>query len=214
MADLSSSPYFLLILFIAAFALPLVYLIWIRNSPRYGREPWPTVLKTFAWGRVQRHHRDHPECLVHPRPQLKPVSERFLRAAFPGPEHGNRGARRRTDRGRSRERGRSDRGPSADAIEDRRPRLWRRGGPGVFRDRESGLRARGPSRPGRRALRLARRGRGSVFLLDVPPCELDRGDGLRAGQVLALRPPMGRLPVLLRRGRNACGVQSLLDLGR
>src|SRR6266849_3033387 len=142
MADLSSSPYFLLILFIAAFALPLVYLIWIRNSPRYGR------------------------------------------------------------------------GPSADAIEDRRPRLRRRGGPGVFRDRESGLRTRGPSRPGRRALRLARRGRGSVFLLDVPPCELDRGDGLRAGQVLALRPPMGRLPVLLRRGRNACGVQSLLDLGR
>src|SRR5713101_6475191 len=52
MADLSSSPYFLLILFIAAFALPLVYLIWIRNSPRYGREPWPTVLKTFAWGAV------------------------------------------------------------------------------------------------------------------------------------------------------------------
>src|SRR5947199_18444 len=52
MADLASSPYFLLILFIAAFALPLVYLVWIRNSPRYGREPWPTVLKTFAWGAV------------------------------------------------------------------------------------------------------------------------------------------------------------------
>src|SRR5881628_975796 len=52
MADLASSPYFLLILFIAAFALPLLYLIWIRNSPRYGREPWPTVLKTFAWGAV------------------------------------------------------------------------------------------------------------------------------------------------------------------
>jgi len=32
--------------------LPLVYLVWIRNSPRYGREPWPTVLKTFAWGAV------------------------------------------------------------------------------------------------------------------------------------------------------------------
>ena len=52
MADLASSPYFLLILFIAAFALPLLYLVWIRNSPRYGREPWPTVLKTFAWGAV------------------------------------------------------------------------------------------------------------------------------------------------------------------
>src|SRR6266704_2994744 len=52
MADLASSPYFLLILFIAAFALPLVYLVIIRNSPRYGREPWRTVLKTFAWGAV------------------------------------------------------------------------------------------------------------------------------------------------------------------
>src|SRR2546428_13660046 len=52
MADLASSPYFLLILFIAAFALPLLYLIWIRKSPRYGREPGPTVLKTFAWGAV------------------------------------------------------------------------------------------------------------------------------------------------------------------
>src|SRR5438093_11366817 len=52
MAYRASSPYFLLILFIAAFALPLLYLIWIRNSPRYGREPWPTVLKTFAWGAV------------------------------------------------------------------------------------------------------------------------------------------------------------------
>src|SRR5213596_2211845 len=52
MADLASSPYFLLILFIAAFALPLVYLVWIRNSPRYGREPWSTVLKAFSWGAV------------------------------------------------------------------------------------------------------------------------------------------------------------------
>src|SRR5438552_782560 len=52
MADLASSPYFLLILFIAAFALPLVYLVWIRNSPRYGRKPWPTVLQTFAWRAV------------------------------------------------------------------------------------------------------------------------------------------------------------------
>src|SRR6266699_3000732 len=144
MADLASSPYFLLILFIAAFALPLLYLIWIRNSPRYGREPWPT----------------------------------------------------------------------ADAIEYRRLGLWCRSGPGVFGDRESGLRTRGPARPGRRAFRLARRGRGSVVLLDIPPCKLDRGDGIRAGQVLALRPPMGCLPFLHRCGRDACGVQSLLDLGR
>src|SRR6058998_2608221 len=52
MADLATSPYFLLILLIAAFALPLVYLVWIRNSVRSGREPWSTVLKAFSWGAV------------------------------------------------------------------------------------------------------------------------------------------------------------------
>lgn len=52
MADLASSPYFLLVLVISAFTLPLVFLIWIRNSVRYGKEPWSTVLKAFAWGAV------------------------------------------------------------------------------------------------------------------------------------------------------------------
>ena len=52
MADLATSPAFLLVLVISAFSLPLVFLVWIRNSARYGREPWPTVLKTFAWGAV------------------------------------------------------------------------------------------------------------------------------------------------------------------
>ena len=52
MADLTTSPYFLLVLLISAFALPLVFLVWIRNTARYGREPWSTVLKTFAWGAV------------------------------------------------------------------------------------------------------------------------------------------------------------------
>ncbi len=52
MADLASSPYFLVVLIISAFAPPLVFLVWIRNSPRYGREPWSTVLKTFSWGAV------------------------------------------------------------------------------------------------------------------------------------------------------------------
>ena len=112
MADLASSPYFLLILFIAAFALPLVYLVWIRNSPRYGREPWPT------------------------------------------------------------------------------------------------------SRARRGALRIARRGRGPFLLIDLPPCEFDRRHGLRARQVLALRAPVGRLPVLYRCGRHACDVQPVLDFGR
>jgi len=52
MTDLASSPLFLVVPVISAFALPLVYLVLIRNSARYGREPWPTVLKTFAWGAV------------------------------------------------------------------------------------------------------------------------------------------------------------------
>jgi RsiW-degrading membrane proteinase PrsW (M82 family) len=52
MADSATSPYFLLVLLIAAFALPLVYLVWIRNSVRSGREPWSTVLKAFSWGAV------------------------------------------------------------------------------------------------------------------------------------------------------------------
>ena len=52
MADLASSPLFLLVLVISAFSLPLIFLVWIRNTARYGREPWSTVLKTFAWGAV------------------------------------------------------------------------------------------------------------------------------------------------------------------
>src|SRR5437899_4174972 len=52
MADLASSPLFLLVLVVSAFSLPLVFLVWIRNTARYGREPWSTVLKTFAWGAV------------------------------------------------------------------------------------------------------------------------------------------------------------------
>src|SRR5213594_4334301 len=52
MADLASSPLFLLVLILSAFSLPLIFLVWIRNTARYGREPWSTVLKTFAWGAV------------------------------------------------------------------------------------------------------------------------------------------------------------------
>jgi RsiW-degrading membrane proteinase PrsW (M82 family) len=52
MTDLATSPFFLIVLVISAFALPLIYLVLIRNTARYGREPWPTVLKTFAWGAV------------------------------------------------------------------------------------------------------------------------------------------------------------------
>jgi RsiW-degrading membrane proteinase PrsW (M82 family) len=52
MTDLASSPYFLVVLVISALALPLIYLIMIRNTARYGREPWRTVLWTFAWGAI------------------------------------------------------------------------------------------------------------------------------------------------------------------
>jgi RsiW-degrading membrane proteinase PrsW (M82 family) len=52
MADPATSPTFLVVLLVAAFALPLVYLVWIRNSVRSGREPWSTVLKAFSWGAV------------------------------------------------------------------------------------------------------------------------------------------------------------------
>ncbi len=52
MADLASSPYFLVVLVISAFALPLIFLVWIRNTARYSKEPWSTVLRAFAWGAV------------------------------------------------------------------------------------------------------------------------------------------------------------------
>jgi RsiW-degrading membrane proteinase PrsW (M82 family) len=42
----------ILIFVIAAFLPPLLYLIWIRNTERYGKEPWGAMLKTFAWGAI------------------------------------------------------------------------------------------------------------------------------------------------------------------
>jgi RsiW-degrading membrane proteinase PrsW (M82 family) len=42
----------LIILVIVAFVPSIVYLIWIRNSERFGREPWGDVLRLFAWGAV------------------------------------------------------------------------------------------------------------------------------------------------------------------
>src|SRR3989442_3655663 len=52
MADVAISPCFLLIWFSAAVGLTVVSLVSIRNPPRSGPEPWPTVLKPFAWGAV------------------------------------------------------------------------------------------------------------------------------------------------------------------
>lgn len=40
----------LLILLFIAFLPPLFYMIWIRNTERYEREPWKPVLLSFAWG--------------------------------------------------------------------------------------------------------------------------------------------------------------------
>lgn len=42
----------LLVILVSAFALPLVFLVWIRNTERWGREPWHALLKAFAWGAV------------------------------------------------------------------------------------------------------------------------------------------------------------------
>src|SRR3972149_1357244 len=52
MADLASSPLFLLVLVVPALALPLVVMVWIRNPARFSREPWHMVLKAFLWGAV------------------------------------------------------------------------------------------------------------------------------------------------------------------
>lgn len=40
------------ILFVAAFLPPIIYIIWIRNTERYEREPWSRIASTFAWGAV------------------------------------------------------------------------------------------------------------------------------------------------------------------
>lgn len=32
--------------------MPLVFMAWIRNTARHGREPWRFVIKAFAWGAV------------------------------------------------------------------------------------------------------------------------------------------------------------------
>src|SRR5574337_540925 len=41
---------FFLVMAISAFAIPLVFVVWVRNTPRYGREPLRVVLYVFGWG--------------------------------------------------------------------------------------------------------------------------------------------------------------------
>ncbi|HEX9339920.1 MAG TPA: PrsW family intramembrane metalloprotease [Thermoplasmata archaeon] len=52
MAGLVDSPSFVLVLVVSAFVPPLVFMAWIRNTARYGKEPWWTVLKAFVGGAV------------------------------------------------------------------------------------------------------------------------------------------------------------------
>jgi len=51
-ASLGESPYFLLVLLVSAFTMPLIFAALIRNTARHSREPWRFVLKAFAWGAV------------------------------------------------------------------------------------------------------------------------------------------------------------------
>ncbi|MFQ6106349.1 MAG: PrsW family intramembrane metalloprotease [Thermoplasmata archaeon] len=40
------------ILFLVSFIPPVIYVIWIRRSERYEREPWKQVAKVFIWGAI------------------------------------------------------------------------------------------------------------------------------------------------------------------
>ena len=50
MADLAISPTFFIVMAVSAFSLPLLFVWWVRNTPRYRREPMRVVLKVFGWG--------------------------------------------------------------------------------------------------------------------------------------------------------------------
>jgi RsiW-degrading membrane proteinase PrsW (M82 family) len=52
MADVVLTPTYIAVLLVSAFAVPLLFVSWIRNTKRIGRPPMPTVLKAFAWGAV------------------------------------------------------------------------------------------------------------------------------------------------------------------
>ena len=43
---------FLIVLVVVAFVPSLIYLIWIRNTERYQREPYSRLLKIFAYGAI------------------------------------------------------------------------------------------------------------------------------------------------------------------
>lgn len=41
---------FFAVMVVSAFAIPLAFVWWVRNTPRYGREPMRVVLHVFGWG--------------------------------------------------------------------------------------------------------------------------------------------------------------------
>jgi len=45
-------PVTLVVIILSAFAFPLLFLVWIRNTERWGREPWHALMRSFAWGAV------------------------------------------------------------------------------------------------------------------------------------------------------------------
>jgi len=42
----------IIIFVIAAFLPPILYMYWIRNTEKYGKEPWGAMIKTFLWGAI------------------------------------------------------------------------------------------------------------------------------------------------------------------
>ncbi len=43
---------FFAVMAVSAFAIPLAFVWWVRNTPRYGREPMRVVIHTFFWGAI------------------------------------------------------------------------------------------------------------------------------------------------------------------
>jgi len=41
-----------LVLVIFSFLPPVIFVVWIRNTERYGREPWGMVMGMFLWGAI------------------------------------------------------------------------------------------------------------------------------------------------------------------
>lgn len=50
MAVLAISPTFLAVMIVSSFALPLLFVWWVRNTSRLRREPMKIVLRAFGWG--------------------------------------------------------------------------------------------------------------------------------------------------------------------